>query len=64
MIERADQKEERAAIEAWLREAREALDRQRGGPWYRGDGRTIIDALDDLLDRADVDAIMRGNLKL
>ena len=36
--------------ELFLREAREALDRQRGGPLDRGDGETILRSLDGLLD--------------
>lgn len=42
--------EEHREREQFLREAREALDRQRGGPFDRGDGATILRALGGLLD--------------
>ena len=35
--------------EQFLREAMEAVERQRGGPWDRGDGHVILSALRGML---------------
>ena len=42
-------KDEKTKVKEWLREARQSLDRQRGGPMDRGDGSIIINALETFL---------------
>ena len=49
---------ERQEIVEWLEEARQALRRQWGGPFDRGDLHTIMESLETLLEHVEPEMLM------